>query len=102
VAPVRAPCQLIASVVIAALNAQETIIESSMRSKLRTLPVGCIIVADNGSRDRSVELARSKEWSFAEYRVVAAREIRGCGHARNVAIREASLASSTPTSSVEC
>src|SRR5512132_3931492 len=49
-----------------------------------------VVVADNGSRDRSRELAASFAARLPGLRIVEAGEVRGAAHARNAGARAAS------------
>lgn len=47
-----------------------------------------VIVVDNGSSDRTVEVARSFAESLPRLRVLVARDVRGAAHARNRGVEE--------------
>lgn len=72
------------SVVIAARNAQETIGEQLEALCKQSWPDGGeIIVADNGSSDRTAAIASTFDSPAVPVRVVDAGERPGAGHARN-------------------
>jgi glycosyltransferase involved in cell wall biosynthesis len=77
------------SVVVPVRNAEDTLavqLEALQRQDLAA--PWEVIVADNGSTDRSVEVARSFAGRM-NLRIVDASGVRGAGHARNVGARAA-------------
>ena len=79
------------SVVIAARNAEDTI--GSQLEALLSQPWpngGEIIVADNGSTDRTAEVAASFRHGPVPVEVIDCRDIRGAGHARNAGVLRSS------------
>lgn len=78
------------SVVVAARNAAETI-EDQLAALLAQTWNGRweIVVADNGSTDRTREIVARLADSNALLRLVDASGVRGAGHARNVGVRAA-------------
>ena len=73
------------SVVVPAYNAAETFAEQldALASQPSPVPFE-IVVADNGSTDDTVAIARSYESRFERLDVVDASDVRGVAHARNV------------------
>lgn len=83
--PVSAPI----SVVIAAKDAEATIVEQLRALTNQAWPHGGeIIVADNGSNDATAEIAERLR-SDVPVRVVDAGQLKGAGHARNVGVEHA-------------
>jgi len=78
------------SVVVAVLDAEETI-ATQLASLGRQTFRGAweVLVADNGSRDRSREIALSFANRLPHLRLLDASDARGVAHARNVAVRAA-------------
>ena len=73
------------SVYIPAYNAEEFLSRCIEGLLKQTLTPDEILVIDDGSRDRTVEIARS----YSEVRLIAHGENRGLGAARNMAFRAA-------------
>lgn len=79
---VHSPIQL--SVIIPAYNAQDTLGEQleALAGQTDALPWE-LIIADNGSTDRTVACAESFRSRFRSFRIVDASGCRGAAHARN-------------------
>ncbi|MFN2544483.1 MAG: glycosyltransferase family 2 protein [Actinomycetota bacterium] len=79
------------SVIIPALNAEGTLpAQLEALAGQKGAPPFEVVVADNGSTDRTREIARSFEGRFADLRVVDASARRGPNHARNIGAQAAS------------
>ncbi len=78
------------SVIVPVLNAAATI-GTQLSSLARQTYGGAweVIVADNGSRDRSPDLARAFADRLPHFRVLDASRVRGVAHARNAGVRAA-------------
>ncbi len=80
------------SVVIAARNAEATIGEQLAALSKQSWPGdGEIIVADNGSTDRTAAIASAFDSAAVPVRVIDARERPGAGHARNRGVAASSF-----------
>lgn len=72
------------SVVIAAHNAEDTLGEQLDALTRQNWPFGGeVIIADNGSTDRTAELAEGYDHPIIDIRIVDASDRRGAGFARN-------------------
>lgn len=78
------------TVIVPLLDAEETI-ATLMASLARQTYQGAweVIVADNGSQDRSREVALAYADRLPHLRLVDASDVRGVAHARNVAVQAA-------------
>lgn len=74
------------SVIIAAYNEENNITET-IRSVRKMLPKAEIIVVDDGSKDKTAEVAKSDK--LAKARVIGYRKNRGKGHAIKVGVENA-------------
>ncbi len=76
------------SVVVPVLNAEATI-ETQLSSLTRQTYRGAweVIIADNGSTDRSCQIARTFADRLPHLRIIDASDVRGVAHVRNVAVR---------------
>jgi len=78
------------SVIIPCYNAAETIAEQlEALAQQEWSEAWEVIVADNGSTDRSMEIAQQYEGRLPGFRIVDASAKRGAAHALNVAVRAA-------------
>lgn len=72
------------SLIIPVRNDSATVGEQLDALAAEDWPEGCeVIIADNGSTDRSIQIAKSYEGRIPNLRVVDASGRRGAGHARN-------------------
>lgn len=89
VAQVQEAAVTLFSVVVPAYNAEMTLGETLEAIAAQTLPDWQCVVIDDGSNDRTLELARSFEFADSRF-VVATQANRGTGGAYNAGVRTAS------------
>ena len=71
------------SIIIPVFNAEETLVRCVESLKPDTLEDGEILLVEDGSRDRSLELCNALAKQYANVRVLENGENRGVSHARN-------------------
>ncbi len=78
------------SVIVPCFNAERTLSRQLDALAQQSMAPWEVIVADNGSTDRSVEVARSFATKLPRFKLVDAASRQGASHARNVGARAAS------------
>lgn len=80
------------TVVVPMRDNADTVLDQLRALEAQEIPVGLtweVVVVDNGSTDRSVDVVAAHPWPGAGLRVVDGSGSRGPGHARNVGVHHA-------------